>query len=128
MTTREKINFILILFVITVFLGIGAFKDGFRLSFNKDTQYSVKPKEFVAVNKPESKTNKFYLVAGSFIDKENAEQYIDKMKKKGFEPILIPFVDSYFRVAIFSSPIKEEVVSYKNTLKGVSFKTWITYQ
>jgi hypothetical protein len=130
MSTKEKINLLLVLGAILVLLMIGVSKESFPYQITKketepEPEKKSKP---VEVYEPELLTPMFYLVAGSFANEENAELFANEMRELGFEPYLLPETDGYYRVGIFSSPYKEDVLSYKENSVDPSMKMWITYQ
>ena len=128
MTTKEKINTILVLCGISILLIIGAMKDDFYHSPTKATKKSNEQTQSVEVYEPELSTPMFYLVTGSFTEKENAELFGYRMIDMGFKPYLLPLNDGYYRVGIFSSPYKADAIIYRENLLGNQMKMWITYQ
>jgi hypothetical protein len=128
MPTKEKINLLLVLGAILVLLMIGVSKESFPYQITKKNTEPEKKSKPVEVYEPELLTPMFYLVAGSFTNEENAELFANEMRELGFEPYLLPETDGYYRVGIFSSPYKEDVLSYKEHSVDPSMKMWITYQ
>jgi hypothetical protein len=45
-------------------------------------------------------TSKYYLVGGSFAEPENADKYLEQMKKKGFEPFHLGKHGSFYIIAL----------------------------
>ena len=128
MTTKEKINTILVLCGILILLIIGVSKDDFYYPSTKSSKKLNGQTESVQVYEPELSTPMFYLVTGSFTKKENAELFGYKMLDMGFKPYLLPLTDGYYRVGIFSSPYKEDEIMYKENLLETQMKMWIIYE
>jgi len=128
MPTKEKINLLLVLGAILVLLMIGVSKESFPYQITKKNTEPEKKSKPVEVYEPELLTPMFYLVAGSFTNEENAELFANEMRELGFEPYLLPETDGYYRVGIFSSPYKEDVISFKESTVNPSMKMWVTYQ
>lgn len=84
--------------------------------------------ESVEIKEPELKTPMFYLVVGSFSEQLNAEEFSNRMYDLGLDPYILPVTDGYYRVGIFSSPYKEDVITYKKEMEPKIEKMWITYQ
>lgn len=126
MPVKEKINLLLVLGAILTLLIIGVSKESFPYEI---TEKNLKePQQKIEVYEPELVTPMFYLVAGSFTNIENAEIFGNQMEEMGFEPYLLPETDGYYRVGIFSSPYKEDVISFKESKVNPGIKMWITYQ
>ena len=128
MTTKEKINAILVLCGILILLIIGVSKDDFYHPSTKSIKKFNEQTQSVQVYEPELSTPMFYLVTGSFTKKENAELFGYKMLDMGFKPYLLPLTDGYYRVGIFSSPYKEDAIMYKENLLETQMKMWIIYE
>lgn len=128
MTTKEKINTILVLCGILILLIIGVSKDDFYHPSTKSSKKLNEQTQSVKVYEPELSTPMFYLVTGSFTKKENAELFGYKMIDMGFKPYLLPLTDGYYRVGIFSSPYKEDAIMYKENLLETQMKMWIIYE
>lgn len=129
MPTREKINVILVLGAILILLMIGVSKESFPYTITKKGEQPTKTKkEPVKIYEPELSTPMYYLVAGSFTNQENAQLFANQMTEYGFEPYLLPKTDGFYRVGIFSSPYKEDVISFKENSAEGPIKLWITYQ
>jgi hypothetical protein len=128
MTTKEKINTILVLCGILILLIIGVSKDDFYYPSTKSSKKLNGQTESVQVYEPELSTPMFYLVTGSFTKKENAELFGYKMLDMGFKPYLLPLTDGYYRVGIFSSPYKEDAIMYRENLLETQMKMWIIYE
>ena len=128
MTTKEKINAILVLCGILILLIIGVSKDDFYHPSTKSSKKLNEQTESVQVYEPELSTPMFYLVTGSFTKKENAELFGYKMLDMGFKPYLLPLTDGYYRVGIFSSPYKEDAIMYRENLLETQMKMWIIYE
>lgn len=126
MPVKEKINLLLVLGGILVLLIIGVSKESFPYALTENKLRE--PKEKIEIYEPELVTPMFYLVAGSFTNIDNAEFFGNQMEKKGFQPYLLPETDGYHRVGIFSSPYKEDVISFKENKVNPGMKMWITYQ
>lgn len=129
MPTKEKINVILVLGAILVLLMIGVSKESFPYTIIEKDDETIEPmKEEIKVYEPELSTPMYYLVAGSFASQNNAQLFANQMTEYGFEPYLLPEHDGFYRVGIFSSPYKEDVISFReNSVEG-PIKLWITYQ
>ena len=84
--------------------------------------------ESVEIKEPELKTPMYYLVVGSFSEQLNAEEFNNRMYDLGLDPYILPITDGYYRVGIFSSPYKEDVITYQKEMKSTLSKMWITYQ
>lgn len=71
----------------------------------------------------------FYLIAGSFHSFESANEALEEFEDQGFKPtILFPATDAkdLYRVAIYQSKKRTEVVQYQALLKGQGRKGgWI---
>ncbi len=52
----------------------------------------------------------YYIISGSFKQKENAEKYSTKMSQDGFTTYTLNYGDTLFRVAIFASQKRQEAV------------------
>ena len=128
MTTKEKINAILVLCGILILLIIGVSKDDFYHPSTESIKKLNEQTQSVQVYEPELSTPMFYLVTGSFTKKENAELFGYKMLDMGFKPYLLPLTDGYYRVGIFSSPYKEDAIMYKENLLETQMKMWIIYE
>lgn len=129
MPVREKINLLLVLGAILVLLMIGVSKESFPYTITeKKLREPNQNKKPIEVYEPELATPMFYLVAGSFSEIENAESFANQMEEMGFEPYLLPETDGFYRVGIFSSPYREDVVAYKENSVTSNIKMWITFQ
>ena len=128
MTTKEKINTILVLCGILILLIIGVSKDDFYHPSTNSSKKLNEQTQSVQVYEPELSTPMFYLVTGSFTKKENAELFGYKMLDMGFKPYLLPLTDGYYRVGIFSSPYKEDAIMYRENLLETQMKMWIIYE
>jgi cell division protein FtsN len=128
MSTREKINTLLVLCGILILLMIGISKESFPYKLVEKEIPEVYTNESVEIKEPELKTPMYYLVVGSFTEKLNAEQFSNQMNELGLEPYILPITDGFYRVGIFSSPYYEDVITYKKEMKSTLNKMWITYQ
>jgi cell division septation protein DedD len=64
----------------------------------------------------ESKGPKFYLVGGSFQEKENAESYMLTLRDKGFEPFDMGMYGSYYIIGLGSYDTQAEALSAKEAM------------
>ncbi len=128
MPTKEKINTILVLCGILILLLIGISKESFPYKFVKKEIPEDFTYKSVEIKEPELKTPIFYLVVGSFSEQLNAEEFSNRMYDLGLDPYILPVTDGYYRVGIFSSPYKEDVITYKKEMEPTIEKMWITYQ
>jgi len=128
MSTREKINTLLVLCGILILLLIGISKESFPYKFVEKEIPEDYTNESVEIKQPELKTPMYYLVVGSFSEQLNAEEFSNRMYDLGLDPYILPITDGYYRVGIFSSPYKEDVITYQKEMKSTLSKMWITYQ
>jgi cell division protein FtsN len=128
MPTKEKVNLILVLCGILVLLLIGISKESFPYKFVEKEIPEDYTNESVEIKEPELKTPMYYLVVGSFSEQLNAEEFSNRMYDLGLNPYILPITDGHYRVGIFSSPYREDVVTYKKELEQTIGKMWITYQ
>jgi len=128
MPTKEKINVILVMFGVLVLLLIGISKENFVYELSQPENLLTQETESAKIKEPELKTPMYYLVVGSFSEELNAQEFSNKMFDMGLDPYILPITDGFYRVGIFSSPYKEDVVTYKNEVTPKLNKMWITYQ
>ena len=69
----------------------------------------------------------YYLVSGSFLIWENAEDQYRTLTDLGYECKILPVKDGngYYRVVLYWSESYEEVKEYQNITKDDVPKTWI---
>lgn len=77
---------------------------------------------------PAALSHNYYIITGSFAERENADAMAAKLLSKGFESELIPF--SARRTAVGACPsdqVEEIIAAYKNVLDsgGVPKDSWI---
>lgn len=71
--------------------------------------------------------SKYYLVGGSFTDPENAQKYIQQMKKKGFEPFHLGKHGSFYIIALqtYDNEIEAFGAQYNFLDKDPDSGVWI---
>lgn len=69
----------------------------------------------------------YYLVSGSFLIWENAEDQYNTLTNMGYECKILPETDGngYYRVVLYWGESYNEVKEYQNLIKGDVPKTWI---
>jgi cell division protein FtsN len=69
----------------------------------------------------------YYLVSGSFLIWENAEDQYNTLTDFGYECKILPVTDGngYYRVVLYWAESYSEVKEYQNIIKGDVHKTWI---
>lgn len=68
---------------------------------------------------------KYFLIAGSFDNEENATSLIAELSAKGFHPISIGKMGNSYKVAISSHADKSEANAQKSKLLEKGIETWI---
>ena len=116
------------MFGVLVLLLIGISKENFVYELSQPENLLTQETESAKIKEPELKTPMYYLVVGSFSEELNAQEFSNKMFDMGLDPYILPITDGFYRVGIFSSPYKEDVVTYKNEVTPKLNKMWITYQ
>lgn len=90
---------------------------------------TIKPAEesFVLTNYIEPDTAKFYLVGGSFQDAKNAEKFVQKMNKKGYEPFHLGKQGSFYLVGleIYDNEIEAYGAQYNFLDKFPDSGVWV---
>jgi len=109
--------------IVLSLLLIGFSKEDFRL---KDKFTEVK--EPLVEKEPELATPMYYLIVGSFVDEENANRFGTDVETYGYDLFTLPQTDGFIRIGVFSSPYKEDVEEFQQTIEPVFPKSWITYQ
>ncbi len=91
----------------------------------KDT---VQPKPEVKVEKPvKNEVQNYFLIAGCFEYKENADKLCDKLQKEGYDSKIIPYFENLYLVSYNGFPTRSEALKAQKkivTEKGKE-KTWI---
>ena len=123
MEPASKLTVIGVLAAVVILLMIGLNKDDSPFkSDSQPSQLALKERE------PELSTPMYYLVVGSFIDIENAENFSQSVQSLNHQLYILPRTDGYTRVGIFTSPHKDAVVEYQKMSRQDFPKSWITYQ
>jgi len=123
MEVSSKVRIISVMGVVLSLLLIGFSKEDFRL---KDKFTEVK--EPLVEKEPELATPMYYLIVGSFVDEENANRFGTDVETYGYDLFTLPQTDGFIRIGVFSSPYKEDVEEFQQTIEPVFPKSWITYQ
>lgn len=102
--------------------------------YKKQKQDSLNPIEkSIIKDKPESVPLEdeiyygYYLVSGSFLIWENAEDQYNSLTEMGYDCKILPETDGngYYRVVLYWGESYGEVKEYQNLIKGNVSKTWI---
>ncbi len=81
------------------------------LSKKKDKDTLVTSLDITVTQKNEiAHQLRYYIIAGSFKNKENAIRCLDELREKGYTPEILVFGDSLFRVYIYSSTQRQKAV------------------
>ena len=130
---NERLRDILVLSAISILLMIGTYKCG-RQSVIEEEIYSESVPSSAIESKPEVYTDedfvqdgeveKYHLIVGSFGSESSAQNYVDELFDKGFEPMIVDN-DGYYRVSVFSSIYIEEVYDKKTKLSSQLDKMWV---
>lgn len=130
---NERLRDILVLSAISVLLMIGTYKCG-RESVIEEEIYNESTRPSDIESKPQVYTDedfvqdgeveKYHLIVGSFGSESSAQNYVDELFDKGFEPMIVDN-DGYYRVSVFSSIYIEEVYDKKTKLSSQLDKMWV---
>lgn len=130
---NERLRDILVLSAISVLLMIGTYKCG-RESVIEEEIYNESTQQSDIESKPQVYTDedfvqdgeveKYHLIVGSFGSESSAQNYVDELFDKGFEPMIVDN-DGYYRVSVFSSIYIEEVYDKKTKLSSQLDKMWV---
>jgi len=72
---------------------------------------------------------RYYIIGGSFKSEQNAENYIKKLKNKGYDSEKIEKIGEFHTVSIKSADTKEEaLVELKKIKKDVEPNAWLLYR
>ncbi len=102
---------------------------------NKDIHLETSSKEKKEIKEPNSQeqkkkdaenhSQKFFLIAGSFDNEENASSLIAELSAQGYHPISIGKMGNSYKVAISSHANKSEADAQKSKLLEKGIETWI---
>lgn len=123
MEPAGKLTVIGVLVVVLILLMIGVHKENSEYNFVYPTSdYDLEER------KPELSTPMYYLVVGSFVDIENANNFGQSVESSNYDLYILPKTDGYIRVGIFTSPHKDAVEEFQKMSRDEFPKSWITYQ
>ena len=123
MEPAGKLTVIGVLVVVLILLMIGVHKENSEYNFVYPTSdYDLEER------KPELSTPMYYLVVGSFVDVENANNFGQSVESSNHDLYILPKTDGYIRVGIFTSPHKDAVEEFQKMSRKEFPKSWITYQ
>lgn len=130
---NERLRDILVLSAISILLMIGTYKCGRQSVIDEEIYGESVPSSDIE-SKPEVYTDedfvqdgeveKYHLIVGSFGSESSAQNYVDELFDKGFEPMIVDN-DGYYRVSVFSSIYIEEVYDKKTKLSSQLDKMWV---
>jgi hypothetical protein len=80
------------------------------------------PSDYASLNIP-SKDDKFHIIAGVFVIEKNANNYMDVLKGKGFDPKILLKRGEYNFISIFSCATFKEATSKYRSIDGIP--VWI---
>jgi hypothetical protein len=82
------------------------------------------------VAKPVAKQLVYHIIAGSFKSKANALECIKKLQHMGYNPVLLNFNDTLFRVSLISNPNRQKAVEdyIQITQQHPDMKIWFYSQ
>ena len=91
-------------------------------------QENVQNKKKTEITIPgKGKSNKYFIIAGSFKNPAYANSYADKMKSEGYNVEIITKEDGMNAVSIFSFESKTDALSKINELKQQNKQIWLLY-
>lgn len=123
---NDKLRTILVMSAVLVLLMIGVYKKK-KQDSQKDLVESEIFDEPVDVTPEEEIFYGYYLVSGSFLIWENAENQYDRLTNLGYECKILPETDGngYYRVVLYWAESYYEVKEYQNIIMKDVPKTWI---
>lgn len=130
--TSYKRNELLVYAGIVVLLLIGTYKYGKEKGMEQreittevvEDNYQDPPTQEPEVySEPED--YRYYLVSGSFMNAEFAQQRADELYDMGYEPQIIECEDGLYRVSLFSGGEQYLVENKKEELKSDGLKLWV---
>jgi hypothetical protein len=75
--------------------------------------------------KSESNQAKFFLIAGCFANKSNAENLVKKLQGNNKEPKIIDNNKGLYRVSVAESDIMEELILFQEKMQLSGLSTWV---
>jgi flagellar basal body-associated protein FliL len=72
-----------------------------------------------------SSENKYHIIAGAFIVEKNADNFMDELTKKGYQPKVVLERNNYRFVGIFSFPTFKEANEKYKSLQSEGIPIWI---
>jgi cell division protein FtsN len=127
---NDKLRIILVMSAILVLLLIGWSKKQRQESL-ENINIPDKVEESTFSNEPDIQNEdigySYYLVAGSFMIWENAEDQQNKITKMGIDCKILPETDGhgYYRVVVFWGDDYQGAKQYQDIIKEDLPKTWI---
>ena len=123
---NDKLRIILVMSAVLVLLMIGVYKKN-KEDSSQDIVQSENIKQPEETPQEQEIYYEYYLVSGSFLIWENAEDQYNTLTDFGYECKILPVTDGhgYYRVVLFWSDTYEEVKEYQNNIKSDVPKCWI---
>ena len=69
--------------------------------------------------------NKYHIIAGAFIVEKNADNFMEELQKKGYQPQIVLERNNYRFVGIFSFPTFKEANEKYKSLQNDGIPIWI---
>lgn len=69
--------------------------------------------------------NKYHIIAGAFIVEKNANNFVEELQKKGYQPQIVLERNNYRFVGIFSYPTFKEANEKYKSLQSDGIPIWI---
>lgn len=94
----------------------------------KDSQNKIEPREKTIIPQNASGNKKYYLVAGCFVQENNADKVVQKLSNEGFSPEKFAKIEKMYFVSIASFGDKASAEKQLRELKAKGYKDlWIKY-
>lgn len=125
---NDKLRIILVMSAVLGLILIGLSKKDSPLRDQKEETYVVDEIiENSDIKEEDEIYYGYYLVGGSYLIWENAENRHNQLVSMGYECRILPETDGhgYYRVVLHWAETYDEVKEYQNQIKGDLPKTWI---